>query len=111
MEGSHSASSFPRMGRDSAWLAGADIVAVFLALFGQVVLTRALWTESYGLFIIALDVFATLFLAADLGLPTLSIATAPMRLIEFGRQSSGFTICRFEQQFPFVCVFDCRRIC
>lgn len=61
----------PEMGRDSAWLAGADLVAVFLALFGQVVLTRALWTESYGLFIIALDVFATLFLMIDLGLPTL----------------------------------------
>lgn len=61
----------PRMGRDSAWLAGADLIAVFLALFGQVVLTRALWTESYGLFIIALDVFATLFLVIDLGLPTL----------------------------------------
>lgn len=59
------------MGRDSAWLAGADIIAVFLALLGQVVLTRALWTESYGLFILALDVFATLFLVIDLGLPTL----------------------------------------
>ncbi len=61
----------PQMGRDSAWLAGADLIAVFLALFGQVVLTRALWTESYGLYIIALDVFATLFLIIDLGLPTL----------------------------------------
>ncbi len=72
MEGSHVKSGrLPQMGRDSAWLAGADLVAVFLALFGQVVLTRALWTESYGLYIIALDIFATLFLVIDLGLPTL----------------------------------------
>ena len=61
----------PEMGRDSAWLASADIAAVFLALFGQVLLTRALSTESFGLFIIAIDAFATLFLIVDLGLPTL----------------------------------------
>ena len=78
MEGVHIAKSrLPQMGRDSAWLAGADLVAVFLALFGQVVLTRALWTESYGLYIIALDVFATLFLVIDLGLPTLLARDGP----------------------------------
>ena len=59
------------MGRDSSWLIGADIVAVFLALIGQVVLTRALITEDYGIFILALDVFATTFLIIDLGLPTI----------------------------------------
>jgi O-antigen/teichoic acid export membrane protein len=61
----------PEMGRDSAWLASTDILAVFLALFGQVLLTRALSTEEFGLFIIAFDAFATLFLIVDLGLPTL----------------------------------------
>ena len=59
------------MGRDSSWLIGADIFAVFLALIGQVVLTRALITEDYGIFIVALDVFATTFLIIDLGLPTI----------------------------------------
>ena len=59
------------MGRDSSWLISADIIAVFLALIGQVVLTRALITEDYGIFIIALDVFATTFLIIDLGLPTI----------------------------------------
>ena len=59
------------MGRDSSWLIGADIIAVFLALIGQIVLTRALITEDYGIFIIALDVFATTFLIIDLGLPTI----------------------------------------
>ena len=84
MEGTHlKQARLPRLGRDSAWLAGADIIAVFLALLGQVVLTRALWTETYGLFIIALDVFATLFLVIDLGLPTLLArdgANAPHRI-------------------------------
>ena len=59
------------MGRDSGWLIGADIIAVFLALIGQIVLTRALITEDYGIFIIALDIFATTFLIIDLGLPTI----------------------------------------
>ncbi len=59
------------MGRDSGWLIGADIIAVFLALVGQVVLTRALITEDYGFFVIALDLFATAFLVIDLGLPTI----------------------------------------
>lgn len=59
------------MGRDSSWLISADIVAVFLALIGQVVLTRTLITEDYGIFIIALDIFATIFLIVDLGLPTI----------------------------------------
>ncbi|MEC7255717.1 MAG: oligosaccharide flippase family protein, partial [Candidatus Thermoplasmatota archaeon] len=58
------------MGRDSSWLIGADIIAVFLALIGQIVLTRSLATEDYGIFIIALDIFATAFLIIDLGLPT-----------------------------------------
>ena len=59
------------MGRDSSWLIGADIIAVFLALIGQIVLTRSLATEDYGIFIIALDIFATAFLIIDLGLPTI----------------------------------------
>jgi O-antigen/teichoic acid export membrane protein len=59
------------MGRDSSWLIGSDLIAIFLALAGQIVLTKALLTESYGIYIIALDAFATFFLIIDLGLPTL----------------------------------------
>ena len=59
------------MGRDSGWLISADIIAVFLALIGQVVLTRALITKDYGFFVITLDLFATGFLIIDLGLPTI----------------------------------------
>ena len=61
----------PQMGRDSSWLIGSDLIAIFLALAGQIVLTKALLTESYGIYIIALDAFATFFLIIDLGLPTL----------------------------------------
>jgi O-antigen/teichoic acid export membrane protein len=61
----------PQMGRDSSWLIGSDLIAIFLALAGQIVLTKALLTQSYGIYIIALDAFATFFLIIDLGLPTL----------------------------------------
>ena len=61
----------PSFGRDSVWLASADVVAVLLAFVGQLILARALLSESYGLFVIAIDLFATLFLLLDLGLPTL----------------------------------------
>ena len=61
----------PDMKRDSTWLASADLFSVFLALVGQVILTRSLLSSDYGLFIILLDLFATTFLIVDLGLPTL----------------------------------------
>ena len=61
----------PMMGRDSGWLIGSDLVAIFLALIGQIFLTKALLTEDYGIYIVALDAFATFFLIIDLGLPTL----------------------------------------
>ena len=61
----------PVMGRDSGWLIGSDLIAIFLALIGQIFLTKALLTEDYGIYIVALDAFATFFLIIDLGLPTL----------------------------------------
>ena len=45
----------PDMKRDSTWLASADLFSVFLALVGQVILTRSLLSSDYGLFIILLD--------------------------------------------------------
>ena len=39
-------------------------------VIGQLILF-CLMSESYGLFVIAVDLFATLFLLLDLGLPTL----------------------------------------
>ena len=67
----------PSFGRDSIWLASADVVAVLLAFIGQLILARALLSESYGLFVIAIDLFATLFLLLDLGLPTLLARDGP----------------------------------
>ena len=67
----------PAFGRDSIWLASADVVAVLLAFVGQLILARALISESYGLFVIAIDLFATLFLLLDLGLPTLLARDGP----------------------------------
>ena len=61
----------PQLGRDTAWLAGSDLVAIIFGLLGQVFLTRALLQTEYGLFVVLLDAFATLFILIDAGLPTL----------------------------------------
>lgn len=61
----------PSVGRDSSWLVGADLTAVGLAFLGQIILARMLLPEQYGWMIIAIDVYASLFLIVDLGLPTL----------------------------------------
>ena len=61
----------PSSGRDASWLVGADLLAVALAFVGQIVLTHALLEEHYGWMVLAIDLYASLFLVIDLGLPTL----------------------------------------
>jgi O-antigen/teichoic acid export membrane protein len=61
----------PALGRDAGWLLGAEIISVFLAFFGQIILTRTLLPIEYGWLVLAIDVYASLFLITDLGLPTL----------------------------------------
>ena len=61
----------PAIGRDAGWLLSAEIVAVFLAFIGQIILTRELLAEEYGWLVLAIDIYASVFLIADLGLPTL----------------------------------------
>ena len=61
----------PALGRDAGWLLGAEIISVFLAFFGQIILTRMLLPVEYGWLVLAIDVYASLFLITDLGLPTL----------------------------------------
>jgi O-antigen/teichoic acid export membrane protein len=61
----------PSSGRDAGWLVGADLLAVGLAFLGQILLARTLAAESYGWMVLAIDLYASLFLVVDLGLPTL----------------------------------------
>ena len=61
----------PSSGRDATWLVGADLAAVGLAFIGQIMLTHALLAEHYGWMVLAIDLYASLFLVIDLGLPTL----------------------------------------
>ena len=61
----------PELNRDSGWLIGVDILVVFLGLIGQIFLSRSLLSTDYGLLIILLDAFATIFILVDAGLPTL----------------------------------------
>ena len=61
----------PAIGRDAGWLLSAEIAAVFLAFIGQIILTRELLAEEYGWLVLAIDIYASVFLIADLGLPTL----------------------------------------
>ena len=61
----------PSSGRDASWLVGADLMAVALAFIGQIMLTHALLAEHYGWMVLAIDLYASLFLVIDLGLPTL----------------------------------------
>ena len=61
----------PSSGRDAGWLAGADLLAVAMAFFGQILLVQSLAAEHYGWMVLAIDLYASLFLIIDLGLPTL----------------------------------------
>ena len=67
----------PAFGRDASWLLSAEIVAILLAFIGQIILTRNLLASDYGWFILAIDVYATIFLVTDLGLPTLLARDGP----------------------------------
>lgn len=49
----------------------ADVIAISLAFFGQLILVQTLATEHYGWMVLALDLYAAFFLVVDLGLPTL----------------------------------------
>ena len=90
----------PAIGRDAGWLLSAEIVAVFLAFIGQIILTRELLSEEYGWLVLAIDVYASIFLIADLGLPTI-LARDGARNPKSVRSAVG-RIYRF-QSIAFVC--------
>ncbi len=90
----------PAIGRDTGWLLSAEIVAVFLAFVGQIILTRELLTEEYGWLVLAIDIYASIFLIADLGLPTLLARDGAGR--PQGVRSAVGRVYRF-QSVAFVC--------
>ena len=67
----------PELVRDSSWLAGSDLVVIFLGLIGQAFLASNLMRSDYGLMIVLIDAFALMLLLVDAGLPTIISRDAP----------------------------------
>ncbi len=67
----------PKLARDTAWLASSDGLAITLGLLGQIILARALLQSDYGLLVIILDAFATMYILIDAGLPTILARDVP----------------------------------
>jgi len=67
----------PELGRDTLWLASSDGFAILLGLAGQVILAKALLQSDYGLLVVILDAFATMYILIDAGLPTLLSRDGP----------------------------------
>ena len=67
----------PELGRDTLWLASSDGLAILLGLAGQVILAKALLQSDYGLLVVILDAFATMYILIDAGLPTLLSRDGP----------------------------------
>ena len=61
----------PKLGRDTLWLASSDGFAIILGLIGQIILAKALLQSDYGLLVVILDAFATMYILIDAGLPTM----------------------------------------
>lgn len=57
--------------RDTLWLSGADGLNLLFGIVIHVILTRALLSDDYGLFVLLLDFFHVCVILVDLGLPTL----------------------------------------
>ncbi|MGY8702564.1 MAG: oligosaccharide flippase family protein [Candidatus Poseidoniales archaeon] len=67
----------PQLLRDSVWLTAADLISISAGLVGQVILTHALLSEEYGLFVVLIDAFALMFMLIDAGLPTIITRDIP----------------------------------
>ena len=61
----------PKLGRDTLWLASSDGFAIIFGLLGQIILAKALLKSDYGLLVVIIDAFATMYILIDAGLPTL----------------------------------------
>jgi O-antigen/teichoic acid export membrane protein len=59
------------------WIASSDGLAIVLGLIGQVILAKALLQSDYGLLVVILDAFATMYILIDAGLPTILARDVP----------------------------------
>ena len=59
------------------WLASSDGLAIIFGLIGQVILAKALLQSDYGLLVVILDAFATMYILIDAGLPTILARDVP----------------------------------
>ncbi|HIL65317.1 MAG: hypothetical protein CXT71_02285 [Methanobacteriota archaeon] len=67
----------PELGRDTVWLASSDGLAIVFGLIGQVILAKALLQSNYGILVVILDAFATMYILIDAGLPTILARDIP----------------------------------
>ena len=67
----------PKLARDTVWLASSDGLAIIFGLIGQVILAKALLQSDYGLLVVILDAFATMYILIDAGLPTILARDIP----------------------------------
>ena len=67
----------PRLARDTVWLTSSDGLAIIFGLIGQVILAKALLQSDYGLLVVILDAFATMYILIDAGLPTIIARDVP----------------------------------
>ena len=67
----------PKSARDTVWLASSDGLAIVFGLIGQVILAKALLQSDYGLLVVILDAFATMYILIDAGLPTILARDVP----------------------------------
>ena len=69
----------PQTGRDAQALLGAEGVNIVLGVISQIILTSTLLDVEYGWWVIVYDLFATLLLVLDFGIPTLIARDGPAR--------------------------------
>ena len=73
----------PETRRDAQALLGAEGVNIVLGVISQIILTSTLLDVEYGWWVIVYDLFATLLLVLDFGIPTLIARDGPANRIVF----------------------------
>ena len=68
----------PELTRDTSFLLISEIICILLGLVAQIILANSILESEFGIFVIIIDAFATLFLIVDLGLPTIILREIPL---------------------------------